>query len=134
MANFNDAIMQFLMQAMPKQAAPMDQRSLNPAGMAGGTTGPAAGFGDLPSMPSTMTPPSGGSMPSDMRTMNAPPMQPFAPNPTQNAAAGPMADGAQMPPGVLATMFQKLLGVQPQGQQLDARGGMGQIAPDWRPN
>lgn len=63
------------------------------------------------------TPPSGGSMPSDVRELNQmiphmqPQQQPFAP-PSQAQDQGMAgAAGAQMPPGILQAMIQKLLGM-----------------------
>lgn len=160
MADFNDAIRQFLMQMQ-------QQGSTGPGGVAGadlpsgpasyGSTGPASanlslaqagrtpndgtpsGISLLQPQVNTATPPSGGSMPSDMRQMNQtiphmqPQQQPFAP-PSQAQDQGMAgAAGAQMPPGILQAMIQKLLGMQPQGQNVTTQGGLGQIAPDWRP-
>lgn len=150
MADMNDALMQFLqmMQAQqggtPMQAmgggAGADARQQGGAasfGQQGASPGPGpTPFGNLPpqpfSKPQLGPPGSGPVTPPPTNFAGAPQVTPetFAPPPAQQqGAAG--ASGAQMPPGILAAMVQRLFGMQPQGQQLDSNGGLGQIAPNF---
>lgn len=78
-------------------------------------------FGNLPPQPFSKQ--QLGPMPPPTDFSRAPQVSPqtFAPPQTQGAAG---ASGAQMTPGILAAMMQRLFGMQPQGQP-------GQTAPNF---
>ena len=99
-------------------------------GQQGASPGPGpTPFGNLPpqpfSKPQLGPPGSGPVTPPPTNFAGAPQVTPetFAPPPAQQqGAAG--ASGAQMTPGILAAMMQRLFGMQPQGQP-------GQTAPNF---
>lgn len=138
MSNFNEAMMQFLMQAQRQGgAAGADGFDTN-FQIADGKGGfrpmtPAEIRNVQPTGQNVLPPsPQPSAQPAPQAAMGGMMMEPRQAMAPQNVGAAGQS-GAQMPPGILASLIQRLLGIQPQGQHLNPQGGLGQVAPDWRP-